>query len=328
MRFVRPYLVAAMVAASAAAQAAGYAVTMLAPAGAASSDAWDVNNLGQVVGSFSSPAFTYTRGYIWSNGTFTTLNGPAGTLSLGALGVSDGGAVVGSYFDTTTVDDTGAVVLGNPHGYLYENGSYLTIDAPGAQATYLRGISPDGRYLTGYALTSSDAVRGFVFDRTAGAWTMIGSNVAFALTIVQGVNSLGQLVGDERIPVPNGAPLRTSFIYDIGSGVRTDQNLPGTTRTSYRDINDAGQIAGFAVVGTNLGFVGTPASFETFSFGSQNDTILEGINNSGWLVGRYVLDADGNGQAILLTPVPEPSTWLLCLAGFAMVGWQVRRRRA
>lgn len=328
MRFVRPYLVAAMVAASAAAQAAGYAVTMLAPAGATSSDAWDVNNLGQVVGSFSSAAFTYSRGYVWSNGTFTTLNGPAGTLNLNALGVSDGGAVVGSYIDTTTVDDTGAVVLGNPHGYLYDNGSYLTIDAPGAQATYLRGISPDGRYLTGYALTSSDAVRGFVFDRTAGAWTMIGSNVAFALTIVQGVNNLGQLVGDERIPVPNSAPLRTSFIYDIATGTRTDQNVPGAVRTSYRDINDAGQIAGFVGMPSLQGFVGTPGSYQTFAFGSQDNTVLEGINNAGWLVGEYALDANGNFQGFLLTPVPEPSTWLLSLAGLAVVGWQVRRRRA
>lgn len=328
MRIIRHCLLAVAVSAGASAQAAGYTLTNLTPAGATYSDAWDVNNLGQVVGTFSSAAFTYSRGYVWSNGAFTTLTGPTGTLNLNALGVSDGGAVVGSYNDSTTVDDTGAVVLGNASGFVFENGAYTTVNAPGALATNLRGISPDGRYVTGYAQMTPSVWQGFVLDRTTSVWTVIGSSSANSLTIVQGVNSLGQVVGDERAAGPGGTLSRTSFIYDITTGIRTDQNLPGATRTSYRDINDAGQIAGFAQFGTLQGFVGTPASFQTFSYGPQNDTILEGINNSGWLVGRYLLDADGTSQAMLLTPVPEPSVWLLSLAGLGVVGWQARRRRA
>jgi probable HAF family extracellular repeat protein len=61
-----------------AAQAASYTMTALTPAGATSSDAWDVNNVGQVVGSYSSTSFSHSRGYLWSGGVFTTLAGPAG----------------------------------------------------------------------------------------------------------------------------------------------------------------------------------------------------------------------------------------------------------
>lgn len=329
MRFIRHLVFGAVLGVSAAAQAAGYNLVSLTPAGAGSADAWDVNNVGQVVGSYGGPGFTYSRGYIWSAGVFTTLTGPAGALNLNALGVSDGGTVVGAYNDNEVLDDTGTLVLGDSHGYIYEGGSYARVDLPGALSTVLRGISANGRYVSGYGSFADSSMRGFVLDRSSGAFTLVGSNVVGAITIVQGINNLGQLVGSEIVPTSGGPVTRTSFIYDISTGIRTDQDLPGVTSSFYRDINDAGQIAGFfRVPGSQQGFVGTPASFDALAYGTENDTILEGINNSGWLVGRYLQGASGISQAMLLTPVPEPSVWLLTLAGFGVVGWQVRRRRA
>lgn len=327
MHIFRFALVAAVLGTGIAAHATDYAVTTLAPAGAITTDAWDVNNVGQVVGSYASAAFSNRRGYVWSGGTFTTLTGPAGALTASALGVSDGGTVVGTYIDTQVVDPSGALVLGASRGFVYEGGSYATVDIGGADSTFLRGISPDGRYLTGYAQFSTGNLRGFVLDRGNNAVTWIGSAAPGALTIVQGINSLGQVVGDERVTSSGGAASRTSFIYDLGTGVRTDQNLAGFTRTSYRDISDAGQLAGFVTLaGAVQGFVGTPASFQTFAYGTESNTILEGINNAGWLTGSYVVDANGNSVAILLTPVPEPSVWLLSACGLAVVGWRARRR--
>lgn len=329
MRFIRFALTAALLGSGFAAQAASYTLTALAPTGATTSDAWDVNNAGQVVGSYSSAAFSYSRGYVWGAGRYTTLAGPAGALSVNALGVSDAGVVVGSYADTQVTDDTGALVLGASRGYIYENGSYSTFDVVSGGSTFLRGISADGRYVTGYALQTSGDARGFVLDRSSSALTWIGSAASGAFTIVQGINSLGQVVGDERLFTSGSPATRTSFIYDVTTGVRTDQNLPGFTRTSYRDINDAGQLAGFTTSpGATQAFTGTPASFQAFAYGTESNTILEGINNAGWLTGVYTVDANGNGMGFLLTPVPEPSVWLLSMCGLAVVGWQARRRRA
>lgn len=329
MNIFRFALTAALLGTGVAAHATGYNLTTLAPLGATSADAWDVNNVGQVVGSYTSADFSNRRGYVWSGGTFTTLTGPAGALNANALGVSDGGTVVGSYIDTLVPDDTGTLVLGASRGFIYESGSYATVDIAGAESTFLRGISPDGRYVTGYAQFSTGDARGFALDRSTSALTWIGSAAAGAFTIVQGINNLGQVVGDERVLSSGGSISRTSFIYDLGTGVRTDQNLPGFTRTSYRDISDAGLLAGFVTLpGGIQGFTGTPASFQTFAYGTEGNTILEGINNAGWLTGNYVVDASGNSVAILLTPVPEPSVWMLSLAGLGLVGWQLRRRRA
>lgn len=328
MKTIRLVLLTCALGFAAAAQAANYSMTALTPAGATSSDAWDVNNLGQVVGSYSGAGFSYSRGYVWSGGAFTTLAGPAGALSTNALGVSDAGVVVGSFNNDEVFDSsTGTMVLGNQHGFILQGGAYTVIDLPGATSTVLRGISPDGRFVSGYALNASGGGRGFVLDRNTNSLAVVGGAGDFDMTIVQGINSLGQMVGDERLSSGSGPASRTSFIYDIATGTRTDQNLPGTTRTSYRDINDAGQLAGFVTLaGTIQGFVGTPAGFQTFAFGSMDNTILEGLNNAGWLVGSYAV-AEGQSQAILLTPVPEPATLALWLGGLAAIGLGSRRRR-
>ena len=49
------------------------------------------------------------------------------------------------------------------------------------------------------------------------------------------------------------------------------------------------------------------------------------INNAGVIGGGYV-DADGNFQAFLAFPVPEPPTWGLLLVGFAGLGFAAYRR--
>ena len=49
-------------------------------------------------------------------------------------------------------------------------------------------------------------------------------------------------------------------------------------------------------------------------------TTLNGLNDAGDVVGFFV-DAAGNTDGTLGTPVPEPATWLMILAGFAGLGW-------
>ena len=51
-------------------------------------------------------------------------------------------------------------------------------------------------------------------------------------------------------------------------------------------------------------------------------TQAKGINDSG----QIIADSYG-GHAFLLTPVPEPATSALLLAGLGLVGVTVRRRR-
>jgi len=53
-------------------------------------------------------------------------------------------------------------------------------------------------------------------------------------------------------------------------------------------------------------------------------TTLNGINDLGDIVGFFV-DTKGT-EGLLATPVPEPSTWAMMLAGFAGLGLAALRR--
>ena len=282
------------------AQAADYNISTYSRPGTLNTSFWGINNSGQIAGStYDGTAFS---GFVYSSGTFTSLAGPTGSVENQALGISDGGVVVGSYFTGPTDPEL---------GFIYESGSYTSFNVLGATSTTLRGISPDGRYLSGTFDEASSSLNGFLFDRTNGALVRFGAG-----TIVQGMNSHGVLVGSFFMG------LRTPFTYDITTGIRTDY---GPENDRYRDINDDGLIAGFRA-GTAL--VGRPGSFQNLAVAGAISTFAEGINNAGWVVGGYT-DATGMvDNAFIARPVPEPGSWALLLGGLAAVGVSTRRRRA
>ena len=51
----------------------------------------------------------------------------------------------------------------------------------------------------------------------------------------------------------------------------------------------------------------------------SDGTTLNGINDAGDVVGFFV-DANGNTDGLLGTPVPEPATWVMMLTAFAGLG--------
>ena len=70
--------------------------------------------------------------------TFTTLEGlPSGDYGAGtygaAYGINNRGDIVGTY------------VGGGLHGFLYSNGTYTTLDAPGSFDTQVFGINDRGQ---------------------------------------------------------------------------------------------------------------------------------------------------------------------------------------
>jgi uncharacterized membrane protein len=43
------------------------------------------------------PAYSQTQGFLYDNGTYTTLNDPLATGATSAYGINDAGQIVGSY---------------------------------------------------------------------------------------------------------------------------------------------------------------------------------------------------------------------------------------
>ena len=113
----------------------------------------------------------------------------------------------------------------------------------------------------------------------------------------------------------------------------TPVDPPGSVETELLGINDNGLAVGFYCVSS-----GCPAgsmhgllfniltdTFTTINPFGFATTTLNGINDRNQIVGFFV-DANGNTDGLLANPIPESSTWIMILAGFAVLGGLGLRR--
>ena len=283
-------------------------------------DFWDINNAGVIVGDSCSGACSVSQPFSFSAGVYSPVALPSGGIGGNAFGISDGGAIVGAY-------STDAV---RSHGFIAQGGSSSAFDVPGAVDTYLRGISPDGRYISGYSSTFDTGIEvttPFVFDRTTGQLQQFTGSIG----LVQGINSSGLLVGNLIV---DGEGRRSGLVYNIHTQLQTMHNFPLFEKTNFRDINDAGLIAGWLLARldtpttSSTAFVGTAnGSFTELSLPGAFGMVAEGINNAGTVVGFYN-DDTGKTYAFIATGIPEPSVYALMVVGLLALGLIRRPNKA
>ena len=105
-------------------------------------------------------------------------------------------------------------------------------------------------------------------------------------------------------------------------GVFTTVDPPGATETELLGLNDNGLADGFADIGGVMDGILYNSLTKTFTVlnpPGSDGTTLNGINDAGDVVGFFV-DANGNTDGLLGTPVPEPATWVMMLTAFAGLG--------
>ena len=212
-----------------------------------------------------------------------------------------------------------------------ENVSFKEVAVPGAENTSFSGIN-DAGVITGHfgGRDPTNQVNGFTYT----AFTYDGSSYStFSApgawgTFARGINSQGVVVGEYGLIAGGGG----AFIYDGGSF--TLVNAPGAENTNFSGINDKGLIAGHfggrdpASQGNGFSYTAFTydgSSYSTFSVPGAWGTFARGINSQGVVVGEF--GRDGIPAAYIATPVPEPTTWALLLAGFALVCLQTRRSK-
>ncbi len=147
------------------------------------------------------------------------------------------------------------------------------------------------------------------------------------------VNNAGQVVGNANTADQSSH----AFVY--ADGVMQDLGTLGGRQSFATAINELGQIVGFSDV--ELGSDERHAFF--YSEGQMVDLTewLERSFNdvaglhSGSIVmndlGQIALDTlllNGTRHVFVLTPIPEPSTYALMLAGLGALAWIARRQRA
>jgi hypothetical protein len=259
------------------------------PGSAVATQLWGINNSGQIVGqAFLADGSSLSFIYDSKKGSFTSL--PTIPDSSVFLGINEKGTTVGSVSDAALTFEHGLI--------LDKKGDATTFVHPAPLTnTLARAIGASG-LVTGYAY--DDAVTtttGFIYDSRRNTFIdILPSTVGF--TIAQGINARGDVVGSTSSPTDVEGFLRES------NGTITLFKANGAP-TRARGITDSGQIAGFINGSGGLeGFVGTLSDgFELLNVPDATDTFVQGIANSGAVVGSYI-DAAGNSHGFIATPLP------------------------
>jgi len=254
-----------------------------------------VNHHGDVVGHGFDDTDVSPFVFALKKGTFTLVTPALGYAGTHGLGINDAGVIAGSVNHS---DGSGR------SGYIRStDGTYTVFSHPDAPSfTLPRGINSPG-LISGYYQPAGPpwTLVGFIYNPKTETFTDIDTGPSFQ-TIAHGINAKGQVVGSsfffsEDAPCPSAQEPFPRFGWlRATDGSVTYIEVNGHS-TAVRGINDLGYIAGFINDGTGLkGFVikptGAPceshivAASDLLDFPGYDDTIPEGITNTGVVVGN------------------------------------------
>ena len=157
---------------------------------------------------------------------------------------------------------------------------------------------------------------GYTYDIATGTFSADINDPNAVSTVTAAINNSDEIAGF----FTDSSGVIHGFI-DNGGMFSTVDPL-GATETQLLGLNDKGIADGFAVIGGvqhGILFDSLTDTFTILDPPGSTSTTLNGLNDAGDVVGFFV-DATGNTDGTLGTPIPEPTTWLMILAGFAGLG--------
>jgi probable HAF family extracellular repeat protein len=253
-----------------------------------------------ILGGVVSPAHSQTtelagQGFLYSNGTYTTLHDPLATGLTYAYGISDAGQIVGSYSDSS-----------GQHGFVYSNGTYTTLNDPlNPNSTVLRGINSAGQ-IVGYVSNiptdlGGTTTQGFLYSKGTFTTLLDPASNPVPNTWPYGISNNGLITGWTDI-----AYTGHGFVYNNGS--YTHISLPGSSclycGTFTYGVNNAGQVVGYASGSyppNNLqGFVYNNGTYTPLNYTSSSYVATPyGINEAGVIVGSLLSTFDDTSPGFI-----------------------------
>ena len=259
-------------------------------------------------------------------GSFVSLADPAANVAYGlqAVAINSAGDLVGTYVDANFVD----------RSFLYSNGVYTSIDDPSAplptsptqslNGTVATSINDSGQ-IAGYYYGGDGGVHGFIATDPETGYTYVTIDDPNAVnTFVTSIDTAGDVAGYYQATAGGSY---AAFLYDNSTSTFTDLTGPsggfgidsgpvGGTGDAGGPIllNDNGQVAGtyIGASGDGVGAYGFVYSNASASYAVISDpnaiiadgfgTVIEGVNDSGAVVGYYRSDIDGVDHGFVATP--------------------------
>jgi PKD repeat protein len=249
-------------------------------------DITGINDSGAVVGwgETGSPGASI-RTFLFSGGTYTTIDPPPGPPGLGqfvGFGINDSGHIVG----TGQIGPT----YFPPIGLLNIAGIYTPIAPPGWGYVTATGINDSGE-IVGYGTVGSTRAN---FLYAGGIYTTIAPPPGWgSVMTVTGINNIGAIVGYGASPSQGAG----GFVYR--DGIYSTINPPGWIGVQANGINNHGVVVGSGADGSGItrGFVATPAGVIDDLAGTWYFQVLAdkpSANAPYWASGNMTLDAMGN----------------------------------
>jgi len=275
---------AALVASTAA--SAVYVFNTVNYPGSVMTDVRGLNGTGRIVG-YASIDGVNNFSFSYAGGTFSLL--PPAAVTATAHGINDSGVIVGSTFEDPSPS----------RGFILASGAYTYFTRPGWTHSHARAISGTG-LVTGYSEDGLGATSGYIYNPVTSAFTDI-TVPGSLLTIAQGINSAGQVVGSAILAGGAHGFLRqpdgTIVIFRIGGNP-----------TRARGITDTGLMTGFVTMGAvTSGFVGDSLGYQLLDVPGSTFTVGEAINNAGQVSGLYTDGLSGATRGFIATPVSMPT---------------------
>lgn len=242
-----------------------------------SSSANGINDVGAVVGSFSTNLRGFSgKGFLLFQGKFTPFKFP-GSLETGAFDINNHAQIVGAYSDRA----------GHNHGFLAHSGGFQTIDVPGAvNGTFANGINNTGD-VVGRFLRASGLDRSFLLHQGKFTFFRFPGSISTEAT---GINTNSVIVGTYSNFV--GGRIHG---FRARNGVFATLDFPGAVNTFPAKINDLGEIVGSYQNSdfTTHGFVLAHGKFTTIDKPAEapnTQTNIRGVNNRSRIVGSFADD--------------------------------------
>ncbi|HXU16107.1 MAG TPA: hypothetical protein VN708_13335 [Terriglobales bacterium] len=180
---------------------AGGGVTYYSVPSASSTSFNDRNNNGVSVGTYLSPGSQLPKGFMLDGSTPTSVVPPGATQGTYIGRINKWSSIIG-YYGTAQL-----------HGFKrYSNGSFITLDFPGAASTTPTGQNDNGMVVGSVVgLKGSVAVNGFVYYK--GQWATLNYPNA-VITEPWGISNSGAIIGNAEL---FGMGAKVPFLYQNGT---------------------------------------------------------------------------------------------------------------